>query len=61
MDLDPRQLEELVERYPALPRSRIQMALEAYGDDQDELERALQGLAAAEAMRLLRAGQAPLT
>ena len=61
MATTPAQVEDLAQRYPGLPRSRIEMALEAYGADEQELERALQSLAQAEAMRVLRRGQAPLT
>lgn len=58
-NIDIEQLDALTVRYPNLPRSRIALAMETYGKDQDELERALRGLAAAEAARANREGRQP--
>ena len=60
MDIDRTRIDEIAQRFPVLPRSRIELAVEAYGADEQELERALHALSQAESMRVLRSGQAPL-
>jgi hypothetical protein len=44
--IDPQEVDALQARYPMLPRSRIELALEAYWPIKDDVEVALLALAA---------------
>ena len=44
--IDPREIDELVARYPSIPRSRIELALEAYWPVKHDVEAALNAILA---------------
>ncbi len=44
--IDPRELEDLVARFPSIPRSRVELALEAYWPVKDDVEAALNAILA---------------
>jgi len=44
--IDPREIDDLVVRYPSIPRSRIELALEAYWPVKDDVEAALLAIVA---------------
>lgn len=46
--IDPQELDELAARYTSLPRSRIELVLEAYWPVKDDVERALLEMVAAQ-------------
>ena len=42
--MDPREIDDLAARYPSLPRSRVELAFEAYWPMKDDVEAALSRL-----------------
>jgi hypothetical protein len=44
--IDPREVDELSARYPSIPRSRVELALEAYWPVKDDVEAALLAIVA---------------
>ncbi len=44
--IDPREIDDLVARYPSIPRSRVELALEAYWPVKDDVEAALNAILA---------------
>jgi hypothetical protein len=44
--IDPREIDDLAARYPSIPRSRVELALEAYWPVKDDVEAALLAIVA---------------
>lgn len=44
--IDPREIDDLAARYPSIPRSRIELALEAYWPVKNDVEAALLAIVA---------------
>lgn len=44
--IDPREIDDLAARYPSIPRSRVELALEAYWPVRDDVEAALLAIVA---------------
>jgi hypothetical protein len=42
--MDPREIDDLAARYPSLPRSRVELAFEAYWPMKNDVEAALANL-----------------